>query len=146
MGGEAPAEVEKQMNEGTLGSKAMLLRGAEILGEVLQPAGFAFEFRGSGEGSGGLFAWGEFVREDRRVEIHFRHTLGMVAYHVGAAKLTHEDYLKCLGVYEKRHFPDFPKHPLDSFKELSRDLREFCTDFVAGDASKFLSCTARKQR
>jgi hypothetical protein len=145
--GEAPAEVEAQMKnpEIVIGPKAILLAGSEILGNVLTPAGFKFQFRGDGVGSGGHFAHGEFVRGNRRLEFHFRHTLGMVTYHVGEAQLGHEDYLRCLGFYEQRHYPDFPKHPLDSFTELSRDLREFCSDFVSGDASKLLSCASRKK-
>jgi hypothetical protein len=141
---EAPAEVDEpvtQNQQPTIDAKERLLKGAEVIGKVLVPAGFTFKFRGDGIGSGGHFASGEFVRGDRRLEFHFRYTLGMVTYHVGTAELSHEDYLRCLGVHEKRHYPDFPKHPLDSFIELSKDLAEFCSDFVTGDASKFLSCT-----
>lgn len=127
-----------------LDPKVMLVQGAAILDEVLGPAGFVFEFREKGKGSGGHFAWGEFVRGNRSIEVHFRYSLGMVKYHVGTAELTHEDYLKCLGVYEKRHYPDFPNHPLDSFRSLSQDLSEFCADFLTADCSRFLSCTSRK--
>jgi hypothetical protein len=144
---EAPAEVDEPMMQkaAALDPKETLLKGAEILATVLVPAGFVFNFREHGRGSGGQFAWGEFVRDDRRLEFHFRFSLGMVTYHVGSARLGHEEYMKRLGVYERRHYPDFPEHPLDSFTELSRDLVEFCSDFTLGDASRFLSCASRKE-
>ena len=45
--------------------KDALLEGAKILDLVLLPKGFQFQLREKGRGSGGNFAWGEFVREDR---------------------------------------------------------------------------------
>jgi hypothetical protein len=44
-----------------------LLEGAEILTKVL-PEDFSFQFRGGGKSSGGNYAWGEFVRGDRKLE------------------------------------------------------------------------------
>ena len=57
-----------------------LKAGADILLKFLGPIGFAFVFRDAAVGSGGAFAWGEFIRKDRRLEVHFRHSLGEVQY------------------------------------------------------------------
>jgi hypothetical protein len=58
--------------------REILLRGKEELDPLLTPQGFYFEFRSEGPSSGGPFAWGEFVRGDRRLELHFRDSLGLV--------------------------------------------------------------------
>ena len=76
----------------------MLLAGVELLDELLAPHGFRFEFRGADRGSGGEFAWGEYVRGERRLELHFRYSLGLVAYRVGGLWIAHEPYLRALGV------------------------------------------------
>lgn len=39
----------------------LLIEGASILEPVLAPHKFRFKFREAGRGSGGVFAWGEFV-------------------------------------------------------------------------------------
>ena len=61
--------------------KQTLLAGVGILDSVLSPYGFVFEFRDEGIGAMGPFAWGEFVRGDRRLELHYRYGLGLVTYH-----------------------------------------------------------------
>jgi hypothetical protein len=59
--------------------KTILLRGVSILAPALG-SGFAFEFRDEGRSSSGAFAWGEFVRGKRRLELHFTRDLGPVRY------------------------------------------------------------------
>lgn len=61
----------------------------------------------------------------------------MVTYHVGDASLGHEDYMRLLGVYGRNLYPDFPRHPLDSFRSLASDLENFCSDFVSGEGVQF---------
>jgi hypothetical protein len=78
--------------------KEALLDGAKILDSVLLPKGFRFQFREEGRGAGGNFAWGELVREDRRLELHFRKSLGLVRYHVGDQSAFHESYMRELGL------------------------------------------------
>ncbi|HKI87011.1 MAG TPA: HXXEE domain-containing protein, partial [Thermoanaerobaculia bacterium] len=62
---------------------AKLAEGCKILGSVLLPHGFHFELREVGKSSGGYFAWGEYVKGDRRLEIHFRYSPGHITYHFG---------------------------------------------------------------
>jgi len=79
--------------------KEGLLEGVQILHPALAPYGFAFRFGSEGKGSGGHFAWGEFFREERRLELHIRRSLGLVRYHVGDQSASHEAYLRELGVW-----------------------------------------------
>jgi len=57
---------------------------------VLAPKRFHFQFHGEGKGSGGKFAWGEFVQGDRRLEFRVRSNLGLVRYHVESESASHE--------------------------------------------------------
>lgn len=78
--------------------KEALCDGAKILSPMLTSNGFAFHFRSKESGSGGKSVWGEFVRKDRRLELHFRHSLGLVRYHVRKWNASHEAYMRELGV------------------------------------------------
>lgn len=112
--------------------KDSLTAGATILAPLLSSHGFAFEFRDEGRGSGGYFASGEFVREERRLELHFRHSLGLVTYHVGPLHARHETYMKELGVLGRNQYPGFSDDPLDGFRHLANDLG-FAADFLSGN-------------
>jgi hypothetical protein len=112
--------------------KDNLTAGATILAPLLGSHGFTFEFRDEGRGSGGFFAWGEFVREDRRLELHFRHSLGLVTYHVGPLHARHETYMKQLDVLGRNQYPGFSDDPLDGFRHLANDLG-FAADFLSGN-------------
>lgn len=59
----------------TMTPKETLLAGVNVLDSVLRRAGFVFEFREEDRGSGGDFAWGEYVRDNRRLELHCRYSL-----------------------------------------------------------------------
>lgn len=48
-------------------------KGALLIEPVLKPHKFSFVFRDEGRGAGGFFATGDFIRDDRRLELHFRH-------------------------------------------------------------------------
>ena len=61
----------------TVDPKEALFEGVKIIGPLLASKGFTFHFRDEGSGSGGKFVWGEFARKDRRLELHFRHSLGL---------------------------------------------------------------------
>ena len=111
----------------------MLQSGADVLASLLVPNGFTFEALGSGKGSGGAFAFGQFWRGKRRLEFHFRYTLGLVSYCLGALSMSHEDYMHA--VLGKRHaskYPGFSSQPLDAFRDLLSDLEEHDSDFLAG--------------
>jgi hypothetical protein len=114
----------------------MLLTGVKIINRVLEPQGFSFHLRGEGSGSGGPFAWGEFIRDDRRLEVHFRYSLGLVTYHIGGQAASHEIYMRELGVWDQCRYPSFSSDPLASFEELAHDLK-FATDFSWGPAKIF---------
>jgi len=112
-------------------SKTNLLRGVQELTPIL-PTGFVFEFRGEGRSSSGFFAWGEFVRGDRRLEIHFTRDLGPVVYHADGCRVTHGYYMREVGVAAE--YPGFHDNSLGGFAALARDLR-FLSDFLSGDAA-----------
>src|SRR3954467_12336148 len=113
---------------------AALEAGAVILDPVVVPTGFAFELLESGRSSGGDYAYGEYVRGDRRLELHFRHSLGLVTYHVGSNALSHEAYMKALGVRpSEAQYPGYSEDPLDGFRHLAADIIAFGDDFLRGD-------------
>jgi hypothetical protein len=114
--------------------KDVLVEGTQFLDAVLQPCGFLFELKGEGGSCGGIYAWGEYLRNDRILELHFRHSLGLVRYHLGPHNVAHEAYMKELGVREQCRYPGFSSNPLDTFHGLVHDL-QFAGDFLTGDAS-----------
>jgi hypothetical protein len=116
----------------------ILRQGAELLAQELGRHGFAFQFGGSEQSSGGDFAFGNFLRAEWRLELHFRYSLGLVAYHFGSLTLSHEDYLwSVLGSRGQGQYPGFSDEPLDAFRHLASDLRTHCGAFISGDASEF---------
>jgi hypothetical protein len=116
----------------------ILIVGTKLLDPILEPRGFRFLLGGSGIGSGGRFASGKYSRENRSLELHFRCSLGLVTYHIQAASMDHETYMRMLGVRERSSYPDFPKDPLDSFRSLASDLELYCEDFLSGTGDQFL--------
>jgi len=121
------------MTSPTSTPKEILLAGAAILEPVLSPHGFRFEFRDEGKGAGGFFAWAEFVRGDRRLEFHYRFSLGLVTYHALGKKASHEAYMKELGRWRNNRYPGFSFGYLDGFHDLAHDLG-YADDFLSGDA------------
>jgi len=112
--------------------------GCKILDVVMNPHGFFLVGMASGKSSGGDFASSEYVREDRRLEIHFRYSLGLVTYHIGDLSLTHESYMRALlGKNGGNKYPGFSDAPLDGFRHLSYDLTHFCGDFLNGSGEEF---------
>jgi len=85
-----------------------------------------------------MFASGEFQRGTRRLEVHFRGLLGLVAYHVGSVRLSHEDYMwSVLGRRWASQYPGFFSEPLDGFRHLLADLENHAGDFLAGSDDDF---------
>jgi hypothetical protein len=112
--------------------------GRGILEPKLIPHGFVWVAGAAGQSSGGIFACGEFVRGNRRLEIHFRHSLGLVKYHVGDAALDHASYMRAvLGATGGNQYPGFSSDPIDGFRHLAHDLRNFCQSFVSGSDEQF---------
>ena len=121
--------------------REILQQGAAILAPALAPHGFHFSLVASGNASGGAFAQGEFVCGNRKLELHFRFSLGLVNYHLGVFTLTHEDYMRALlGRSGASRYPGFSDDALAAFEALRRDLLEHCSDFVSGPGEQFRQC------
>ena len=123
--------------------KDILLEGVQLLERVLAPKGFAFRFGGEGRGSGGEFAFGDFVCGEKRLELHFRHSLGLVRYCIGNQSASHEAYMRELGIWGQCHCQGFSDDPLNGFRGLAHDL-SFAEDFLSGPAA-ILQRTANKE-
>jgi hypothetical protein len=123
--------------------KQALLDGVEILEKVLLVKGFAFQFRKEGRGSGGEFAWGEFVREGRRLEVHFQYILRSVRYHASDQSASHESYMRELGVWSQCLYPGFWVEAGGPFPALAHDLG-FAEDFLSGSATILRSAAAKE--
>src|SRR5437867_4871943 len=87
----------------------LLEAGREILDPVLAPHGFHWVLERSGEGSGGRFVSGAYVRGNRRLELHSRFSLGLVSYSLGDRCVGHTDYRRvALAPGERSLYPGFP--------------------------------------
>lgn len=126
------------------------MEAAEILGAgiteldaVMVPHDFAFELGQEGRSSGGKFVNGAYCRGNRRLELHFRWSLGLVTYHVGDVFLGHEDYVRALlglsKVQGRNSYPGFSTDPLDGFRHLREDLERFGEVFLKGSDAEFRS-------
>jgi hypothetical protein len=123
--------------------KSILLEGITLLDPVLSVHGFEFRLEKSGNSSGGPFAYGSYVRGDRRLELHLRYSLGLVTYFIGPDSLGHEDYMRLVGVWGQNSYPDTPKTSLDSFLSLAKDLEAFGSDFLNGSGEQFRGLAAK---
>ena len=131
--------------ERSISPREILTQGVSLIEPVLRPHGFSYAFREEGPSSGGNFAVGDFVRGDRRLELHFRHSLGLVTYHVGTAQVSHSGYMEELGVRRQAAYPGFSKDPLDAFRDLAADLERFADSFLAGDGSVVVRAAERER-
>ncbi len=109
----------------------LLRAGCDILDAVLVPHGFQFILRDAGQSSGGDFAWGEYVRGDRRLVLHFRFSLGLVAYHAGDMHVSHDWFVRAVRG-AAGSYPGFSDDPLDGFRHLRHDLEECGGPFLHG--------------
>ena len=115
-----------------------LRQGIDILSPVMRAHGFEYREEGSGRGSGGEFARGRFKKGDRILEIHFRHHVGLVDYHVGSDSIRHEVLMRALlGRAGGNHYPGFSDDPMEGFRGLKHDLEHFADDFLAGSGDAF---------
>lgn len=119
----------------------ILQSGAGILSALMTSKSFVYLPGTTGSSSGGNFASGAYVREDRKLEIHYRHGLGLVTYHIGANSLRHETLMRALlGPDGGNHYPGFSDDPLDAFRDLLYDLEHFAEDFLNGAGLIFEQC------
>ena len=119
----------------------LLERGVVELSAVLEPAGFVFIDAGDESDSHGPRAGGEFLRRDRRLEIHVRSSLGPVLYHFGDYSVSHEDFVRGVRGTERiegaSEYPGFSDDPLAGFRHLRADLERFGAVFLTGGAKAF---------
>lgn len=114
-----------------------LLNGVRILSTYLEPLGFHFKLSGTGQSSGGHFAYGKFICGDREIELHFRWSLGLVSYKAANTILGHEDYINLVNKHGQNKYPNFSNEPNDAFKCLKFDLENFLVDFTENNAFQF---------
>jgi len=113
--------------------------GAAILSSLLDRHRFVYQFMDEGHGSGGNSASGAFLRTNRKLEIHFRHTLGLISYQLGEHSISHKAYMwSVLGEPNASRYPGFSENPLDGFRDLYADLEEHGADFLSGPDADFL--------
>jgi hypothetical protein len=122
-------------------AEEMLQRGSVLLAPVLLGHGFSFKILEAGGGSGGHFASGEFKRGTRRLQFHFRHSLGIVTYSLADRSMTHQQYMRSVqGGVEASNYPGFSDDPLDAFRHLLLDLEQHGSDFLSGTDERLLRC------
>jgi len=83
-------------------------------------------------GSGGDFASGAYVRNERKLEFHFRHSLGLVTYRFREFAASHEWVIRALGAYGHHKYPGFSDVPLNGFRHLRSDIENFFQIFLSG--------------
>jgi hypothetical protein len=126
--------------------REILRLGCEVLDPIPHVHGVSFEYGGEGLSSGGPYAFGSYVNSDRRLEIHFRHSLGLVTYHFGKASLDHEAYMRALlGDAGGNRYPGFSDNLLDAFGDLAADLQSFAGAHLNNDAEEFMRCVAKAE-
>jgi hypothetical protein len=114
-------------------AKEWLERGAELLKPLFLRYGFAYRTLNDGDSSGGQFAYGEFRKGARRMEFHFRYSLGLVTYKLNSHSMSHQEYMRSmLGKPNASQYPGFSTDPMDAFRHLRFDLEEHCADFFEG--------------
>jgi hypothetical protein len=116
--------------------------GRQLLASTLESHGFAWVPGSAGKGSGGHFASGAYIRGDRRLELHFRLSLGLVTYHLGSVSISHDDFMRYTGHGHDAKYPGFSSDPLDAFRDLASDLASFGGDFLSGDGSQLVAAKA----
>lgn len=119
----------------------LLERGVAELAEVLGPAGFQFVGTEDGLDAAGSFARGEFLRDDRRLELHVRSSLSLVRYHFGQESLSHQDLVRGVRalerISEEGEYPGFSDDPMAGFHHVRNDLERFGDVFLHGGAKAF---------
>ncbi len=112
--------------------------GREVLDPTMRRYGFRWFPGQSGSSSGGDFASGEYAKGSRRLELHFRHSLGLVTYHIGGVSVSHVDYMRVvLGKEGGNQYPGFSDDALDGFRHLRDDLECHCDAFLTASDEEF---------
>jgi hypothetical protein len=129
------------MNPTGVRPRDVLNAGARELESAVAPHGFGFRVTDEGWSSGGNHASGEYQRDDRRLELHLRWSLGLVRYHVGPRSLGHAEYVRAVqavtGTSGQAAYPGFSDDPVAAFRHLAQDLERFGEIFLAGSHAAF---------
>jgi len=112
----------------------------------MEANGFHWEDGWSGEGSGGSSDSGGYIKADRKLELHFRWSLGMVTYHIGPSCILHKDYMWSVAGKGNASYPGFSKNPIDGFRHLAEDLKKYGADFLSGSGAEFENAFREKKR
>ena len=116
----------------------ILREGLHAIDPVLAEHGFSFQEGSSGKGSGDEFANGTYVNGDRKLEIHYRFSLGLLTYRFDQIFLDHTSYMRVLlGDKGGNKYPGFSDDPLAAFESLAYDLEHFATAFLEGNYEEF---------
>jgi hypothetical protein len=122
------------------GAQAIMSAGIQLLTPLLERHGFRFEPGASGASSGGAFSSGAFVRGNKRLRLHFRHSLGLVTYEVGEHSLPHSEFVRAQGApHGANQYPGFSSEPLDGFHHLLHDLERFGEPFLSAPEATFVA-------
>lgn len=125
--------------------RELLRAGCEILNPIMMRHGFTFVEGVSGKGSGGDFASSDYVRHERRLELHFRYSLGLVTYHLSDYSVSHLSYMRdLLGDSSANKYPGFSDEPLDGFRNLAYDLENFADDFLTGGGEVLIKAAQKE--
>ena len=123
--------------------REMLLEGRHAIDPVLARHGFTFHQGSSGASSGGPSVNGWYVNGNRKLELHYRFSLGLVTYHFEKASLDHTSYMRVLlGDKGGNKYPGFSDHPLAAFESLAYDLEHFAAAFLEGNFDEFARVVA----
>jgi hypothetical protein len=124
----------------------ILEEGRKLIGPIMKANGFRWEAGPAGKSSGGYFASGQYVKDNnRRLELHFQHSLGLVTYHIVKLSLSHEDYMVHVAGKGKYEYPGFSSDPLGGFKHLANDLENYASDFLRGAGEEFKKAKERAE-
>jgi hypothetical protein len=121
----------------------ILLEGRHAIDPVLTEHGFTFQQASQGASSGGRSASGTYVNGNRKLEVHYRFSLGLVTYHFDKTSLDHTSYMRVLlGDKGGNKYPGFSDDPLAAFESLAYDLEHFATAFLKGNFEEFARIVA----
>ena len=118
----------------------ILAEGRAILDPVLVPHGFGFALEREARGSGGAFATASYSRGDRRLELRYRSSLGLVRYHLRSESISHEELVYAvLGGKPGNEYPGFSHERMAAFRHLAHDLEHLGGAFLNGSDAELES-------
>ncbi len=112
-----------------------LKKGISILDQIMIPHGFKFVLGSTGKSSSGPFASGYYIKENRRLNLSVRFSLGCVTCQVDGKELDHSEYMQAVGI--KGEYPSFSEKVNDAFKHLATDIQNHGLIFLNGSVVEF---------